>query len=260
MDTTEALRRIRRITPMMRKDVETADLSSLVMGAANNTIPKGLEGVFTPFANIFLAEQNALALKLAMDLARIFDLSKNKRFPPEKQDKASIPVLAALFSRSDVQEGLARDAGEWVSNIGGRVTAGSAPSGVFEADLKSFMEKRRSQSRKDCRKAITDFLALGQRLEVENSKEKAALARIREFRDFRLAHSLFDKEPEALPIYADLDLLLNVAKEAAKHASLAVEGLNIDFDDLSREDRGNAERYYACVLDGLKRGARALDF
>jgi hypothetical protein len=40
-------------------------------------------------------------------------------------------------------------------------------------------------------------------LEAEDSKEKAALVRIREFRDFRLA--LFDKEPKALPIYADLE-------------------------------------------------------
>jgi hypothetical protein len=252
MDTTEALRRIGRIAPMMRKDVETADLSSLVMEAANNTIPKGLEGS-TPLSHIYLAG-HALALKLAMDLARIFDHSKNR--PLEKQAKASIPVLAALLRRPDIQEGLVQDAGEWVSSIGGRV-AGSAPPGVLEAELKSFKEKRRSQSRKDCRKAITDFLALAQRLEAENSKEKAALARIREFRDFRLAHSLFDKEPEALPIYADLDVLLNVAKEAAKHASLAVEGLNTDFDDLSREDRRNAERYYACVLDGLKREARS---
>ena len=49
MDATEALRRIRLMTPMMRADVETADLSSLVVEAANNTIPKGLEGTFTPF-------------------------------------------------------------------------------------------------------------------------------------------------------------------------------------------------------------------
>jgi hypothetical protein len=195
MNTTEALRRIRLITPMMRKDVETADLSSLVMEAANNTIPKGLEGTSTPFSNIYLAGQNALALKLAMDLARIFDLSKNKRFPPEKQDKASIPVLAALLRRPDVQEGLAQNAGEWVSRIGGQIIAGSAPPGVSEAGLKSFKEKRRSQSRKDCCKAITELLALAQRLEAEDSKEKAALARIREFRDFRLAHSLFDRSP-----------------------------------------------------------------
>ena len=54
------------MTPMMRKDVETADLSSLVMEAANNTIPKGLEGTFTPFTNIYLAGQNALTLSANM--------------------------------------------------------------------------------------------------------------------------------------------------------------------------------------------------
>jgi hypothetical protein len=90
MDTTEALRRIRLIAPMMRKDVQTADLSSLVMEAANNTIPKGLEGAFTPCTNIYLAGQNALTLKLAMDLARIFDLSEGR--PAEAQEKASIPM------------------------------------------------------------------------------------------------------------------------------------------------------------------------
>jgi hypothetical protein len=101
MDTTEALRRIRLIAPMMRKDVQTADLSSLVMEAANNTIPKGLEGAFTPFTNIYLAGQNALTLKQAMDLARIFDLSEGR--PAEAQEKASIrwrasPEAAGLIS------------------------------------------------------------------------------------------------------------------------------------------------------------------
>ena len=52
--------------PMMRKDVETADLSSLVMEAANNTIPKGLEGTSAPFSNIYLAGQNAFALSANM--------------------------------------------------------------------------------------------------------------------------------------------------------------------------------------------------
>ena len=86
--------------------------------------------------------------------------------------------------------------------------------------------------------------------------EKAALVRIREFRNARLAHSLFDKEPDALPKYGDLDLLLGAAKEAAQYASLAVEGRNTDFDDIARDDRRTADDYYACVLDGLKRAAR----
>jgi hypothetical protein len=51
--------------------------------------------------------------------------------------------------------------------------------------------------------------------------------------------------------------LLGAAKEATKHASLAVEGLKTDLDDLSQDDRGNADDYYARVLDGLKRAARS---
>jgi hypothetical protein len=72
----------------------------------------------------------------------------------------------------------------------------------------------------------------------------------------RPSSTLLDKEPDALPKYGDLDLLLGAAKEAAQHASLAVEGRNTDFDDLTQEDRRNADDYYACVLDGLKRAAR----
>jgi hypothetical protein len=104
--------------------------------------------------------------------------------------------------------------------------------------------------------AIANFLDLAERLEVEGSKEKAALVRIRQFRDKRLAHSLFDEEPDEFPKYADLTLLLGVAKEAAKYASLAVEGVNTAFDDMAQEDRRNADHYFACVLDGLKRAAR----
>jgi hypothetical protein len=47
-------------------------------------------------AYTFNAVQQAMALKLALDLARIFDVTENGRYPAEEQDKASIPVLAAL--------------------------------------------------------------------------------------------------------------------------------------------------------------------
>jgi hypothetical protein len=50
------------------------------MEAANNTIPKGLEDASTPFSNIYLAGQNALALKLTMDLARISIFQRTSNF------------------------------------------------------------------------------------------------------------------------------------------------------------------------------------
>jgi hypothetical protein len=125
MNTEEALRRVRLITPMLRDEVRTAILSHAILEAANDTIPKGLGGVHTEYAPTFNAVQNALALKLALELARIFDLSAS-RGPPEEQDKASIPVLAALVERPDVQADLKRDAEEnWFPGVSHIDTAGA---------------------------------------------------------------------------------------------------------------------------------------
>ena len=69
---------------------------------------RGCDERFQPIA--------ALSLKLAMDLARIFDLSVGKyAYPAEAQGKASIPVLAALLTRPDVQDGLLQDAAKWIA-------------------------------------------------------------------------------------------------------------------------------------------------
>jgi hypothetical protein len=51
-----------------------AILSHAIMEAANDTVPKGMAGTNTIFSDTYFCTQNALALKLAMDLARIFDL------------------------------------------------------------------------------------------------------------------------------------------------------------------------------------------
>jgi AbiU2 len=242
---------------MLRGDVETALLSHAAMEAANDTIPKGMAGAYSDFVDTYNAVQNALALKLAMDLARIFDCSEGGRYPPEEQDKASIPVLGALLQRPDVQNGLEQEAAKWFPGSAHFGTVGPAPPEVFEEGLRMLEEHYRSEDREQCRKAVADFLAFAARLGVEGSEEKASLGRIRDFRHRRLAHALFDKEPEAPPRYADLNLLLDLAKEAATRASLAVEGLNIDFGDKARRSRQNAEGYAACVLDGLKRAALA---
>jgi hypothetical protein len=234
MDTEEALRRVKLISPMLRADVARAILSHAIMEAANDTIPKGMAGTNTIFSDTYFGTQNALALKLAMDLARIFDLSEGGRYSPEEQDKASILVLAALLRRSDVRTSLEQEAADWLPAAAHLGRFGSAPPGVIEAALKEAEENHRSNDRDMCRRAVAELLAIAGRLELEGSEERAALQRIREFRNRRLAHSLFDKEPEALPKYNDLNLLLDLAKEAATRSVLAIEGLNIDFSDEAR--------------------------
>jgi hypothetical protein len=253
MDTKEALRRVKLISPMLRTDVSRAVLSHAIMEAVNDAVPKGMAGTNTVFSDSYFGTQNALALKLAMDLARIFDLSEGTRYPPETQGKASILVLAGLLRKTDVQNGLEQDAAEWLPSDTHSGALGSAPPGAVEAAIKEVEESHRSADREKCRRAIADFLATAARVEMAGSEENSALKRIREFRNRRLAHALFDRESETPPKYSDLNLLLEIAKEAATRACFAVEGLNADFIDEARRDRQNAEGYAACILDGLRR-------
>ena len=171
IDAADALERVQLISPRLRENVETADVSSILLHAANDIIPKGLRGVYTPLERAFLGGQNALSLKLAMDLARIFDLSQGKTaYPAEEQTKASIPVLAALLRRPDVQDGLVQESAKWMAGIKIGYLAGSPPPDVLEADLASTKEGRRTRFGDACQKAITDFLALAQSLDVIDSE------------------------------------------------------------------------------------------
>lgn len=253
MDVEEALRRIRLIAPMLRQDVGTAVASHSVMEACNDVIPPGMKGIHTVFNDTYGIVQNALALKLAMDIARIFDVGQNPKFPPETQDKASVQVLAALFRVSGVRERLEAEASSWLPGI---EDVGSDAGGPYSHEIAAIMEEmeaeHRAGDRESCGDAMAAYLEVAARLSAEGSKEEVAIKRIRDFRNRRLAHSLFDKEPDALPMYSDLNLLLALAMDAAKHASLIVEGLNTEFDEQADRDRSTAEGYASCVLEGLR--------
>lgn len=257
MDVEEAL--IRLITPMLRQDVWTAVASHSVMEACNHVIPPGMKGIHTAYNDTYGIVQNALALKLAMDIARIFDVGQNPKFPPETQDKASVQVLAALFRAPGVQERLEAEASNWLPGIEDLSSDGAGPSSPEIAAIMEEIEAdHRARDRETCRKTIGAYLDVAARLSAVGSEEEAAIMRIRDFRNRRLAHSLFDKEPDALPMYADLNLLLDLAMDAARHASLIVEGLNTEFDEQAVRNRTTAEGYAACVLTGL-RSAEATD-
>ncbi|SEH24086.1 hypothetical protein SAMN03159407_2024 [Rhizobium sp. NFR12] len=251
MDVGQATRWVKLIVPMLRQDVETAVLSHEVMEAQNAVIPPGLKGHRTDFVNTYGAIQNALVLKLAMDVARVFDFSVGR--PIERQDMASIPVLAMLFRTGSVKETLVENASQWLSGV----EWAGAEDGDRTADLQDIAleleEDHRLADGDACRSAINDFLVVNDRVSDVGSEEGLALARVRAFRNRRLAHSLFNKEPDEYPRYSDLTMLLELAKKAAALSSLAVEGLNVNFEEQTSRNRQNAEGFAARVLDGLKR-------
>ena len=70
-----ALQRVHKIAPMLRTDVETAIASHALMEATNEVVPRGLTDVESRVARSYAVDQQALALKVSMDLAQIFDRS-----------------------------------------------------------------------------------------------------------------------------------------------------------------------------------------
>ncbi|TAU37642.1 hypothetical protein ELI43_34075 [Rhizobium leguminosarum] len=213
-----------------------------------------MKGHWTEFNETYNAVQNALTLKLALDIARIFDLSVSAKYPAGEQDKASVQVLAALLERDDVTAELDKAATEWMSGFdyAGDDFA-SLPDGVNDM-LAEMAGDDAEENKASCRSAINEFIAEAAKLNDEAAGAHGALTRVRDFRNKRLTHSLFDKEPDALPLYSDLDILLEAAKIAARLAKLA-EMEATELEEQADRNRENAEGYAACVLDGLKRAA-----
>jgi hypothetical protein len=74
-----------------------------------------------------------------------------------------------------------------------------------------------------CRLAIASALDVYKKFETSSDAQNAQ-NRLREFRTRRLAHHLFDKEPDALPQINDVILLANTAREFVRCTVLAIEG------------------------------------
>jgi hypothetical protein len=133
MDAFEAVRRCDAIASRLFSDTRLAIKAHAIMEVANDLIPTYLGDRIFEAANTFNAVQQALSLKVAMDIGRIFDFSENKKYPIEKQDKASIPVIRALLSRADLRSEIIERAANW-------------------PELQDF------DQRNACEKAISDFI------------------------------------------------------------------------------------------------------
>ncbi|WP_091132731.1 hypothetical protein [Microvirga guangxiensis] len=220
------MRRVEIIVPMLGDDIRYAIEIAETMEAANRIVPIGLEGREIKGASTYATIQNSLALKLALDVARIFDVSDNN-IGLDRQDKASIPVLLHHLRKPEISAELIRRSRLW-------------------APLPSYI----SLPAEDTCKAAVE-LALKRADELETTKAANALKRVRQFRTCRLAHMLFGKEIDAYPLYDDLFMLLRIAKSISTAAFLAVEGEITIFAENKRRSRDQGEWFWRRVLDGL---------
>ncbi|MFT4131872.1 hypothetical protein [Labrys sp. (in: a-proteobacteria)] len=228
MDTVEATRRVKAITEILALETERAIALRETMEAANRILPPALKDRVFQGAEAYNMMMNALAMDLALTVARLFDFTKDR--PLKGQDKASIPVLAALLDLAGVRAEFKAQASKW-----------SAP----------FVQTA-STNVQACETAI-DFIqkSVG-RVQTQGAPLEAALGRIREFRTKRLAHRLFDKDPNALPKYNDMFNLIDLAMEVVTQARLIVEGHRTEFKLRVDYDRGNAEKLWNAMLFGIE--------
>jgi hypothetical protein len=216
---TEAQRRIDAIAPMLLWDVRRLLDTRSVMDAANRmVIARGL--VVGPRAEPYNVIQQRLAMMLAVDLARVFDVSAGKRL--DSQDKASIPILAHHLRRADVRASLEERARSWVAWL---------------AD----------ENAETCAASIDDALSDYDRL-MSSDEGRKALERLRELRTQRLAHSLIDTDP-ARPFYSDLFMLADFARSFVTRTTSAIMGNSDDLSDREGYLTRSAEAFWAAALD-----------
>jgi hypothetical protein len=212
----EALRRTTLITSLLAKDTWYALRARTALHTANDVIlEKNFDGP-SRFGDTYNVVQNSLALTVALAIARLFDLNKSTdRYPVEEQDKASIPVLATLLMRIDVQDALAEKARGWLPDLTRGPELGES----------------------DCRSRLSTALSLYE-AHTDSADHQAALTRLRDFRTGRLAHHLFDDLPTDLPRFDDLNLLAICARDFVRSAVLAVTGTDRDLgheEDIKRK-------------------------
>lgn len=219
----EAIARCDAIVPVLIDNVRLAIEVKETLEEGNRIVPPGLRSRPTHGLGGYNVIHRSLTYNLALDLARIYDVSAGREV--DRQDKASIPVLAHLLAKPDIRASLVARAREWT------------PTSQDE------------QARR-CEDQLMRVAELWKRA-TENGGA-AQIERLRDLRTMRLAHSLFGKEPNAFPAYADLFSLLAIAEPICEAASLCVLGNVIHLEYTTQDARSEATAFWKQVLRGLR--------
>jgi hypothetical protein len=210
----DVIRRVDRIVKELVADVSRSIISRSMLEASNRVL-QALAGIRTSGAEGHKIIQASLRMGLCLELARVFDVGRR---PIPKQDKASLPILAYYLVQPDVRQ---------------RLVARSGPyANLCEAEIDA------------CLARWTAFNA--------NSSDAAALDRMQQLRDWRIAHNIFEKEPE-LPTHRGIFRLVSVAASITCHAQGAITpGRKIDFKTMARSYRRSGNDFWARFVKGAK--------
>lgn len=222
--TAEAVRRLDGMMGLIYEDVRIALAAEASLEAANDIV-RATPNRTRPGISAYNSVHQGLSLNLAISLARLFDEGSSKRHP-NLRDVASIPLLVRLLCQKRCRRALIARAREWTPMAPGLADAHEA----------------------GCSRAVSDAVA-AYVIFAKSSEGKRALARLRDFRNRRLAHSLMVEALSALPRYDDLFRLMDVARDVSDAAQLAIDGIEPDLLNHERIVRKDADDFWRSAFD-----------
>lgn len=223
LTSNEATARIDSMTQLIHNDVRIALSAEATLEVGNAIVMENPKRKFSG-AQAYETIATSLALNLAISLSRLFD-SGSKRFPPNKRDIASIPLLLRLIKQRRCQKKLIEKAREWTPQI------------PRLADVNASA----------CIQSIEGAIAA-----YENPPDRTAFrranAKLREFRNVRLAHSMMSEVLDSVPTYGELFMLSDVARNVTDEVLHAVTGQAKQLREIEAMYREQANYFWMKAL------------
>ena len=221
---SEALRRLRAMCGRVERDVRIALWAEAVLNSGNEIFPIGkpVEG-----GNAYMVIVQSLVANLAITLARLFDPG-SRRYHPNRSELASLPLIIRLLRQRRCQKLLLDHARKWTPDLVGMEAVNAST----------------------CTEAIAGAIKAYREL-LAAPGGQSRIRRLRHFRNFVLAHTMMDDPRKRAPLYSDLFILLDVAREIVDKLKLAIDGSHIDLPDLHQMYREIADRFWSSAFQTL---------
>ena len=221
---TEAVRRLEQMVEQIELDLKTALWAEAVLESANDLVVGDPNREY-PGADAYNTIRESLAVNLSLSLARLFD-NGFKSIRPNNKDLASIPLAINLLKQKRCRRVFVERARGWM------------PPSMGMADINA----------EGCEESID--LAVSKFSSFRNSSAgRRADRRLRDFRNFQIAHSMFDDKNHEKPMYSDLFSLTDIAIDIVQPIKLAVQGNNMALDDLEEHYRQIADIFWRFALN-----------
>jgi hypothetical protein len=233
-----ALDRLDKMIELISPDVTIGIQTKAALETANGIVTGELRDVQFYGADCYNTAKQSMSLFLALMLAKLFETpslrgqSKSTRF--NKSDVASIPLMIRLLKQKRCRTSLSMRARDWT------------PAFPSRAEINA----------KDCERAIDRAIEAYAKLRRTHAGRNA-VAKLKLFRDKVLAHTLLGKVLKSAPLYREMFLLMDVARDVAEHARLAVDGRHLDLRESEEEQENICRAFWRPALTAAATAGRA---